>query len=94
MDGIDWVNRNSLWGSSETTRKIHWIGWQKVTKPKEEGGLGLQEVKGRNTALLAKLNWRFHIEEDALWVRVLKRKYCSNRRLNVVNMDRLPHSQI
>ena len=94
LDGIDWVNRNFMSGSTETTRKIHWIGWQKVKKPKEEGGLGLQEVKGKNTALLAKLNWRFHTEEDALWVRVLKRKYCSNRRLNVVNMDRLPHSQI
>ena len=94
LDGISRVNRNFLWGSSKTTRKIHWVGWQKVTKPKEEGGLGLQEAKGRNTALLAKLNWRFHTEEDALWVRVLKRKYCSNRRLNVVNMDRLPHSQI
>ena len=94
LDGIDRVNRNFLWGSSETTRKIHWVGWQKVTKPKEEGGLGLQKAKGRNTALLAKLNWKFHMEEDALWVRVLKRKYCSNRRSNAVNMDRLPYSQI
>ena len=66
LDGIDRVNRNFLWGSSETTRKIHWVGWQKVTKPKDEGGLGLQEAKGRNTALLAKLNWRLHTEDDAL----------------------------
>ena len=94
LDGIDRVNKNFLWGSSETTRKIHWVGWQKVTKPKEEGGLGLQEAKGRNTALLAKLNWRFHTEDDNLWVRVLKGKYCSNRRLNAINMDRLPCSQI
>ena len=92
LDGIDRVNKNFLQGSSETTRKIHWVGWQKVTKPKEEGGLGLQEAKGRNIALLAKLNWRFHTEDDALWVQMLKRKYCSNRRLNAVNMDRLPCS--
>ena len=26
LDGIDRVNRNFLWGSSETTRKIHWVG--------------------------------------------------------------------
>ena len=81
-------------GSSETTRKIHWIGWQKVTKPKDEGGLGLQEAKGINTALLAKLNWRFHTKDDALWVKVLKGKYYSNRRLNAINMARLPCSQI
>ena len=91
---VDRVNRNFLWGSLETTRKIHWVGSQKVTKSKEEGGLGLQEAKGRNTALLAKLNCRFHTEDDALWVRVLKRIYCSNKRLNAVNMDRLSCSQI
>jgi len=56
LDGIDWVNWNFLWGSSEVIRKMHWVGWQKVTKPKEEGGLGLQTARGRNTALLAKLN--------------------------------------
>ena len=42
----------------DLARKIHWVGWQKVTKPKDEGGFGLQTAKGRNIALLAKLNWR------------------------------------
>ena len=56
LDGLDWVNRNFLWGSSKTTRKIHWIGWHKVTKTNVEGGLGLQTAKGRNIALLAKMN--------------------------------------
>ncbi|KAL0004773.1 hypothetical protein SO802_012334 [Lithocarpus litseifolius] len=67
LEGIDRVNRNFLWGSSKSSKKIHWVGWQKVTKSKEEGGLGLQTTKGRNTALLAKLNWRLHVEEEAIW---------------------------
>ena len=25
-------------------RKIHWVGWNKVTKSKKEGGLGLQSA--------------------------------------------------
>ncbi|KAL0006038.1 hypothetical protein SO802_013599 [Lithocarpus litseifolius] len=79
LEGIDRVNRNFLWGSTETEKKMHWVNWGKVTKPKDLGGLGLQSAKGRNTALLAKLNWRFHTEDDALWVRVLKKKYCTNR---------------
>ena len=37
----DCVNRNFLLGSSEMSKKVHWVRWQKVTKPKEEGGLGL-----------------------------------------------------
>ena len=56
LEGIDRVNRNFLWGSAENKRKLHWVGWKKVTRPKEEGGLGLQTAKGRNTTLLAKLN--------------------------------------
>ena len=56
LSGIDRVNRNFLWGTSDASRRIHWVGWQKVTKAKKEGGLGFQTAKGRNTALLAKLN--------------------------------------
>jgi len=67
LDGIDWVNWNFLWGSSEVSKKVHWVGWHKVVKSKEAGGLGLQAAKGRNNALLAKLNWQFHMEKDALW---------------------------
>ena len=67
LDGIDRVNRNFLWGTTETAKKIHWVGWQKVIRTKEKGGLGLQTTKGRNTTLLAKLNWCLHMEKEALW---------------------------
>ena len=59
LDGIDRVNRNFLWCSMESTNKVHWVGWQKLTRSKAEGGLGLQSSRGRNVALLTKLNWRF-----------------------------------
>ncbi|KAK7861290.1 putative ribonuclease h protein [Quercus suber] len=90
LDGIDRVNQNFLWGSSEGGKKIHWVGWQKVTKTKEEGGLGLQLARGRNTTLLAKLNSRLHTEREAPWAQVLVKKYCSPRRLNNVNANKLP----
>lgn len=55
---IDWLSRNFLWGTSDNKRKIHLVGWKKITKPKKEGGLGLQSAKAKNIGLLAKLNWR------------------------------------
>ena len=94
LEGLDRVNRNFLWGSLETARKIHWVGWHKVTRTKEEGGLGLQTAKGRNVALLAKLNWRFNNEKEAPWAKVLRAKYCNSRRLISANVDRLPCSRI
>lgn len=60
--------------------------------PKDLGGLSLQMAKGRDTALLAKLNWRFHAENDTLWVRVLKKKYCTSQRINFKYGARLPSS--
>ena len=77
LDGIDRVNGNFLWGTSEQAKKVHWVGWDKITRPKAEGALGLQSSKGRNIALLSKLNWRFHTERESLWARVLKNKYCT-----------------
>ena len=94
MDGLDRVNRNFLWGSSDTVRRIHWVGWDKVTKSKKNGGIGLQSTKGRNVALLSKLNWRFNTEREAIWVQVLKKKYCSGRRSNAHNANALPCSSV
>ena len=94
LDSIDWVNKNFLWGFTESSRKMHWIGWEKVTKSKEEGGLGLQTAKGRNTSLLAKLNWRFQTEGDSLCAKVIKSKYCSQQRLRSRNSDKLSCSQV
>ena len=45
LEGIDRVNRNFLWGSAENKRKLHWVGWKKVTRPKEEGGVGAPNSK-------------------------------------------------
>lgn len=71
---------------------MHWVNWGKVTKPKNIGGLGLQTAKGRNTALLAKLNWRLHTEKNAPWSKVLKLKYCTRQKINFRNAARLPCS--
>lgn len=51
-------------------KKIHMVSWKTITKSKK-GGLGLQEAKAKNTALIAKLNWRFNNEKNSLWAQVL-----------------------
>ena len=94
LNGIDRVNRNFLWGTTDHVKKMHWVNWGEVSKPKEASGLGLQIAKGRNTALLAKLNWRFHQEGNAPWAKVLKFKYCNRLRLNSRNEARLPCSLV
>lgn len=73
---------------------MQWVSWDKATTSKDLGGLGLQLVKGRNTTLLAKLNWRLHLENNALWAKVLKLKYGAGQRTNSRNEAKLPGSPI
>ena len=55
-DKLDEVNRDFLWGSTSEKRKLHLIGWSKIVRPKEDGGLEIQAAKAKNLALLTKLN--------------------------------------
>ena len=80
LQGIDRLSRNFLWGSSENKKKLHLISLEKITRSKEDGGLGIQAAKPKNSVMLAKLNWRFNAEKSSLWVRVLSKKYHKQRR--------------
>ena len=68
------------------------VGWSKIIRPKEEGGLGIQSSRAKNLALLAKLNWRMYQEKESLWAKVILRKYCSIERRRARDPDKLPAS--
>ncbi|KAA3463550.1 Retrovirus-related Pol polyprotein LINE-1 [Gossypium australe] len=54
------------------------ISWDTVCKPKVKGGAGVANLGVKNKALLAKWSWRFVIEKEALWRKVILAKYESN----------------
>ena len=80
-DQVDKLIRDFLWGSTEEKRRMHLVCWDKVTLPKELGGLGLHKMKKRNYAILAKLCWRLACEKEAPWAKLLVAKYLSTSRL-------------
>ena len=80
IDALDKTSRNFIWGSSVEKRKLHTMSWEKITKPKKEGGLGVTATRPQNVALLAKLNWRVHVEKDQNWAKVLRSKYTNSKR--------------
>ena len=89
---MDRVNRNFLWGTTNEKRKIHLVGWNKIIKSKEEGELGIQAARGKNIALLAKLNWRMFQEKESLWAKVILNKYCAASRRRSQDLDKLSSS--
>ena len=62
LNSIERLSRKFLWGSSVSKKKIHLVSWKKITKSKREGGLGIQAVREKNIASLAKLNWCLQID--------------------------------
>lgn len=47
---IDKIQRDFIWGSNTTRKMVHCLSWDKITLPKDHGGLGLHKSIHKNTA--------------------------------------------
>ncbi|KAG9154539.1 hypothetical protein Leryth_014982 [Lithospermum erythrorhizon] len=55
-----------LWGGRQFR-----VAWKEIGSPKDEGGLGLMDLKIWNMALLTSTLWNIHAEANTLWVKWL-----------------------
>jgi hypothetical protein len=51
------------------------VAWKSVCLPKQEGGLGLFDIKSRNRSFLTKHIWNIHSQADSLWVKWINHYY-------------------
>jgi hypothetical protein len=72
---IEKLQRDFLWGGMGNDSTHHLMGWDKVCTPKAKGGLGIRSLVLLNKALLGKWLWRFGLEENNLWRRVVVEKF-------------------
>ncbi|XP_018515076.1 uncharacterized mitochondrial protein AtMg00310-like [Brassica rapa] len=59
------------WDNNENEKKMAWVAWERIAKPKSVGGLGLRDFQKFNDALLAKIGWRMIQKPDSLLCKTL-----------------------
>ena len=71
-------------------KKIHWKGWNVLSQPKKEAGMGFRDLRNFNLAMLAKQGWRLLQEQDSLTYRCFKARYFP--RCNFLEASDAPNS--
>jgi hypothetical protein len=74
-DQISSMISRFFWACQDKENKIHWLSWEMLTMPKEEGGLGYKDLYAFNIAMLAKQAWRLLTKPDSLCAQVMKARY-------------------
>jgi len=76
---IDVLRKNYLWSKGDINRKDTCLAtWETACKPKDQGGLGIIDIKNQNEALLMKFLDKFYKHANVPWVNLTWSKLYTN----------------
>jgi hypothetical protein len=80
---LDYFRSRFFWQGDSEKKKYRLTKWSVVCRPKDHGGLGIQDLEIKNTSLLSK--WIFRLlTEEGTWQSLLRRKYVGSRAISQV----------
>ena len=83
LQKLDFYRSRFFWQSDSHKKKYRLTKWSVLCRPKDCGGLGIQNLGIQNKCLLSK--WLFKlINEDGVWQNLLRRKYLTNKAITQV----------
>lgn len=69
------VQSRFIWGDTEQRRKYHAVGWDTISRPQKNEGLGLRRLKEMNEAYILKIVRKLQVSTRELWCEGLRGKY-------------------
>jgi len=70
---MDYFQSRLFWQGENHKKKYRLVRWDILCQPKDQGGLGIQNIDIQNKCLLSK--WLFKlINEDGMWQELLRKK--------------------
>jgi hypothetical protein len=86
LSRLDFFRSRFFWQGDSEKKKYRLAKWSVVCRPKDQGGLGIQDLEVKNIALLGK--WLFRLlTEDRVWQTLLRRKYVGSKALSHVFLE-------
>jgi hypothetical protein len=81
---VDYYRSRFFWQGDSEKKKYQLVKWSMVCTPKDQGGLGIQDLQVKNTALLGK--WLFNLlKENGMWQTLVNQKYVGSKALSQVS---------
>lgn len=75
IEQIDKYRKHELWDGGDINRKgTCLVSWKKACRPKDQGGLGIVNLRAHNNALLLKFLHKFYNQHDLPWVQLTWQK--------------------
>lgn len=88
---LDFYRSRFFWQSDEIKRKYKLSRWDIVCRPKEQGGLGIENLEVKNKCLLSKWLYKLSVETQGMWIQILRNKYLYAKTLAEVTMKPMSH---
>jgi len=80
---LEYFRSRFFWQNDQHKKKYRLVRWPIICQPKEQGGLGIQNLEIQNKCLLSK--WLFKLlNENGTWQELIRNKYIKNKTLSQV----------
>lgn len=78
--------QHKIWICIHLPQEYGLTRWDIICRPKDQGGLGIENLEVKNRCLLSKWLFRLSIETEGMWVQILRNKYLHSKTLAQVNV--------